>query len=573
MTCKERILSNDYADIILDFYLPEEVKNNPAYDFCYHHIEDELGIAYFKRSGLTQITASPASYAYLPKCYGLMQMEEGGGSTANGFDASSLTESGILAVQGQPLNLTGKGVVIAFIDTGIQYYNEVFRDFAGRTRISAIWDQTIQSGTPPEGFDYGTEYTQEMIQQALESENPLEVVPSTDDNGHGTAMASVAAGSRLGGTRRFVGAAPECDIVVVKLKEAKPYLRQYYLILEGVPCYQETDIMQAVQYVQKFAESFERPLVICLGIGTSLGDHTGASSLGRYMEMVSRRKGRVFVVAAGNEGNSGHHFQGQLTPEQPYRDVEIRVAENVQGFVMDLWGGVPYLFSVTVRSPGGESLQWINPRIRKPQEFSFVFEKTRLFVEYLLVEQVSGSELIRFRFEAPTQGIWTVQVRAEGEIANSRFNIWLPITQFLSAETYFLESNPYITLTEPCYIHCAVAATAYNTVNDSIYVNAGRGYARDDYVKPDIAAPGVNVSTIFGPRTGSSIAAAITAGGAAQVLQWAVIESNDVTVASGSVKNYLILGARREGKRSYPNREWGYGTLDVEGVFRFLAGV
>ncbi|MCM1184531.1 MAG: S8 family peptidase [Roseburia sp.] len=573
MTCKERILSNDYSDIILDFHIPEDVADDPNLDFCYHNIDRVLGILYIERSGVTEINVSSGSYPFLPKCYGLMQTDAGLRRGGAEFNTLSLTDAGILSAQGNPLNLTGRDVMIGFIDTGIQYENEVFRDAAGRTRIKAIWDQTIQTGEPPADFDYGTEYTQEMIQRALESENPRSIVPSTDTLGHGTEMASVAAGSRLSGQTRFIGAAPECDIVVVKLKEAKQYLKDYYLIPDGVPCYQETDILQAIQYLQTFSASFTRPLVVCMGIGTSLGDHAGTSALGRYMELVSRRKGRAFVAPAGNEGNSGHHFQGELTPERPYRDVEIRVGADTGGFVMDLWGSVPHLFSATVRSPGGESIQWINPRIKKPQEFSFVFERTRLTVEYLLVEQASGSELIRFRFEAPTQGIWTVRVSTEGTPMNSRFNIWLPITQFLSDETYFLESNPYITLTEPSYVHCAICTTAYNDANGSIYSSAGRGYARDDYVKPDIAAPGVDVSTILGPRTGSSIAAAITAGGVAQILQWAVIEDNDIMVASGSVKNYLIMGAQRESNLSYPNREWGYGKLDVEGVFRFLAGV
>lgn len=573
MTCKERILSNDYADIILDFIIPEEANYEASSDFCYHNIEDELGIVFAERSSLPGINVSFASYSFIPKCYGLMQLEEGNGRPGDEFNTISLMESGILSTQGQPLSLTGKNVTVAFIDTGIQYYNEVFRDAAGKSRIKAIWDQTIQTGTPPEGFEYGTEYTNEMIQEALESDNPISVVPSTDDIGHGTAMASVAAGSRLSGTRRFVGAAPDCDIVVVKLKEAKEYLREYYLIPQGVPCYQDTDIMQAIQYLQKFAVSLLKPLVICLGVGTSLGDHTGASALGRYMEMVSRKKSRVFVTSAGNEGNSGHHFQGEVTAQNPYRDVEIRVGENVQGFIMDFWGGVPFLFSVTVRSPGGESIQWINPRVGRPQEFTFVFERTRLLVDYLLVEQTSGAELIRFRFEQPTQGIWTIRVNGEGSIVNSRFNMWLPITQFLSADTYFLQPDPYITLTEPSYVYCAVSTTAYNDLNNSIYANAGRGFSRDGAIKPDIAAPGVNVSTILGARTGSSIAAAITAGGVAQLLQWAVVEQNDNLVNSDNIKNYLIRGAKRENNLVYPSREWGYGRLDIEGVFRFLAGI
>lgn len=574
MTCKERILSNDYADIIADFQIPEEFGFEPSIDYYYHHIEGELGVAYVERSRLPAARTVSRSYTFLPKCYGLMENYDVKSTQAGESDSSlALMASGILSVQGQPLSLTGKRVTIAFIDTGIQYQNKAFLDAVGRSRIRAIWDQTIQSGMPPEGFAFGTEYTREMIEEALKNPNPLSIVPTTDTNGHGTACASIAAGSRLYENGRFIGAAPDCDIVVVKLKEAKQYLREYYLIPEGVPCYQENDIMLALQYVERFVQNLYRPMVVCIGVGTSLGDHTGNTMLGRYMGRIMNRKSRVIVVAAGNEGNAGHHFHGEVSQTQPFRNVELRVASGVKGFVMDFWGGVPFLFTVTVRSPGGESIEWINPRIQRPQEFSFVFDKTILIIEYSLIEQTSGAELIRFRFENPTEGIWTIRVNAVREIVNGNFDIWLPITQFLSADTYFLEPDPTITLTDPSYVRRAVSATTYNDVNNSLYGNAGRGYARDGFRKPDIAAPGVEVSTILGERTGSSIAAAITAGGVAQILQWAVVEQNDIFADSESVRNYLIRGAARESSLSYPNREWGYGRLDVQGVFEFLASV
>ena len=573
MTCKERILSNDYADIIIDFQIPKLFQYQYDVDYCYHNVEGEFGILFARRSDLPNITLTTLSYSFLPKCYGLMQLEdETDPSVSMEFDTTSLIEAGILQAQGQPLELTGRGVTIGFIDTGIRYENEVFRNESGQSRITAIWDQTIQTGTPPEGFEYGTEYTREQINEALASENPRSIVPSTDEIGHGTAIASVAAGSRLSNNRRFIGAAPDCNIVVVKLKQIKPYLRDYYLIPEDVPCYQETDLIQAIQYLQKFAVSLYSPLVICLGIGTNLGDHTGVSALARYMDLIMTRKSRAIINCAGNEGNAAHHYHGELTRAQPTQDVEIRVGGEMGGFVMDFWGGVPYIYTITIRSPGGETIQWINPQIHRPQEFTFIFEKTRIIVEYLVVEQNSGSELIRFRMERPTPGIWTVSVRTEIDIVNGSFDIWLPITQFLEAETIFLQPTPYTTLTDPGYVHRSVTTTAYNDTNRSLYVNSGRGYARDGYVKPDIAAPGVDVSTVLGSRTGTSMAAAITAGGVAQIMQWSVVDGNNVLADSFDVRNYLIRGARREATMSYPNREWGYGRLNIEGVFRFLAG-
>lgn len=565
-------MSDDYTDIITNYRLPEELEMEVPIDYCEHRLDDEFGIVYLERNKNTNVIAR--SYTFLPKVYGLAESVLAQEIKATQFNTLSLVESGILATQGQPLSLTGKKVTIAFIDTGIQYQQSVFKDVIGRSRIRAIWDQTIQTGEPPEGFSFGTEYTNEMIQNALQQENPLSVVPSTDMNGHGTAMASIAAGSRVDGSvdEEFLGAAPECDIVVVKLKEAKPHIRKFYFIPDGVPCYQENDIMLALQYVQKFVQNLYRPLVVCMGIATSLGDHTGNTSLSRYMNQLLNSKSRVFVNATGNEGNARHHYYAQLSSQQIGREVEIRVAENHQGFVMDLWGDNPNVFTVTIRTPGGERIPWINPRIRTPQEYSFVFEDTKVEVEYYLVEQNSGSELIRFRFDKPTQGIWTIRVTLEEDSAKAGFHLWLPITEFLSAESYFLESNPYTTITEPGYVTRAVSVTTYDDANDSLYLNAGRGYARDGQVKPDIAAPGVEISTILGNRSGSSMAAALTAGGVAQILQWAVVEGNDVFVDSDTIKNYLIRGAIRDKGMEYPNQQWGFGRLSISGVFTFLAG-
>lgn len=570
MTCKERILSNDYADIITDFVIPERFNYQIPVDNCIHQVMGDLRILYIKKDAIPRISISDASYYFIPRCYGLTQLEGMGGSRE--YNSIALMEAGILATQGQPLNLTGINVTIGFIDTGIQYENEVFRDATGRSRITAIWDQTIQTGTPPEGFLYGTEYTNEMIQRAIESDNPRGIVPSTDEIGHGTAAASVAAGSRLEGNRQFIGAAPECNIVMVKLKEMKQYLREYYLIPEEVPCYSETDIMQAVQYLQKYAMSLSSPLVVYMGVGTNLGDHTGASPLARYITAISYQKSRAFVIGGGNEGNARRHFRGTISGRQEQQDVELRVGEGEKGFIMDFWGKQPYLFSASVRSPGGEMIQRINPRIKGPQTYTFIFERTRITVDYILVEPSSNAEMIRFRFENPTAGIWTIRIQGEGSINQGEFDLWLPITQFLTDETYFLEPDPFITLTDPAYARRVVSVTSYNDENDSLYVNAGRGFSRDEQIKPDIAAPGVNVSTILGMRNGSSIAAAITAGGVAQILQWAVVEQNDILVDSESIRNYLIRGATRDENMEYPNREYGYGLLNIEGVFRFLAG-
>lgn len=569
--CRDRILSNDYFDAIVDF--PLGVLENPAQDQCYISIENFYNLIYFNRSAVPNAQEYFFSYRSIPKLYGLMQ-ESG---AAGGFDPNSLIASGITQVQREPLALTGRGVVICIIDTGIDYTNPVFRNEDGTSRILAIWDQTIQSGEPPEGFLYGTEYSREEINRALQSEEPYSIVPSRDENGHGSSLASVAAGSKLNGGLRYQGAAPDADIVVVKLKECKQYFRDFYLIPQGVPAYQENDIMLAVRYADTFAVPFRRPVVICLGLGTNYGDHTGSSPLGRYLDGIAVKRSRAVVVAGGNEGNALHHYQGNLDNRgrggANNQAVEVRVDQGSGGFLMELWGSVPDVFTVSVRTPGGETIPPVRLGIMDSITYSFVYERSRVTIAGSLVEPASGEELILLRVQAPTPGIWTFQVEAVGEIHNGQFHMWLPITQFLDAPVYFLEPSPYITLTEPSMAASTIGVSTYDDTNNSFYINSGRGFSRLGVIRPDFAAPGVNVSTIRGRETGSSLAAAVTAGAVAQFMQWAVVEGNNSVVESREIKNYFIRGATRSFDMTYPNREWGYGRLNMVGTFDALIGV
>lgn len=464
--------------------------------------------------------------------------------------------------------------------SGIDYTNPVFRDENGDSRILAIWDQTIQEGAPPEGFLYGTEYVREELNRALRAPNPFAVVPTRDENGHGSALAGVAAGSsraadESGGA--YTGVAPQADIVVVKLKEAKQYLKDFYLVPSGVAAYQENDIMLAARYCSRFGDNGRTPVVICLGLGTNFGDHAGNSALSRYLNWIAVKRRHGVVVCGGNEGNAAHHYRGVLEKRADASEsavnVEIRVAENVQGFFLELWGNVPDVFNVTIRSPGGETIPPVRLGIRQSITHGFVYERTRITIDSVLVEPSSGEELIVFRVQQPTPGIWNFRVEAVGEVHNGEFHMWLPITAFMNEQVYFLESTPYTTLTEPAMASDVISVSTYNAMNNSFYAESGRGFSRTGQIRPDFAAPGVNVSTIFGKQTGSSLAAAITAGAVAQFMQWAIVEENNPLVESKEIKSYLIRGAARSGDLTYPNREWGYGRLNMVGTFNELAGV
>lgn len=575
MTCKERILSNQYADIITEYlFLPGDI-NLQGLDYCFERVNDELNILYIDRKEIQTLSIAQSGYGSIPKCYGLMEnqhMENQHMVNQHMVNTQSLAESGILELQDGPLYLTGKGVTICFIDTGISYENPVFCYPDGSTRIKAIWDQTIQTGIPPKTFEYGTEYRQEEINKALASNNPKSIVPSIDINGHGTAMASIATGSKIEKGRGYTGAAPDANIVVVKLKEMKPYLKEYYFIPEGVPSYSENDIINAIKYCDTFATSFSKPIVICIGIGSNLGDHAGSSTLSKYIDLIGQRKSRAVVVAGGNEGNAAHHFYSEFTKTDTVQDVEIKVGLGEKGFVTELWGEIPYLFTIGITSPGGEEIPKIFPRTGLSQRYSFIFETTKITVDYQLVEPNDGGQLIYIRVANPTEGIWKIKVYREGDMTGGSYHMWLPITQHLHGETYFLQPDPNVTLTEPAYTDIAITTSTYNDSNNSFYINSGRGYSKNNRIKPDIAAPGVMIPTIKGSVTGSSMASAITGGGVAQLLEWAVIRQKDVFVNSSDIKNYLIRGATREQNRVYPNKQWGYGRLNMVGIFDWIAG-
>ncbi len=569
MDCRDRILSNQYYDVITNF--PVELLENTGLDFCHINVDDLYNIVYVNQGDIRNVTDYVFDYKAVPKLYGLMQT----GGAGRSFDPNSLIASGITQAQRPPLSLSGRGVVICIIDTGIDYTDMAFRDSEGNSRILAIWDQTDQSGRPPEGLFYGTEYTREDIDRALGAQDPYSVVPSRDENGHGSVMAGVAAGSRLGSGMGYLGAAPDADIIVVKLKQAKQFLRDFYIVPPGVPAYEETDIMLGVLYADRFARQFERPVVICLGLGTNYGDHAGSSPLPGYLNAVANRRSRAVVVCGGNEGNAGHHFRGSLEPAgaAAVLPVEVRVGENAEGFVMELWGNVPDVFTLSVRSPGGETIPPIRLGIQNSITYSFIYERTRITIAGTLVEPASGEEVIFLRVALPTPGIWTFTVEAVGDVHDGTFHMWLPITQFMNASVHFLEATPYVTLTEPAMAGNVISVSTYNAANNSFFIDSGRGFTRTGAIKPDFAAPGVDVSTIDGEETGSSLAAALTAGAVAQFLQWAVVEGNNPMVASREIKNYFIRGASRSYELTYPGREWGYGRMNLMGAFDALVGV
>ena len=365
ISCKEKISSEDYWDFIFPPNRSQEVLGVDSGDMCMQEMDFDFYAAYVNRLDLEPLTLERYWYNSIPDCYSLLDME-------------ALEDAGITAVQNYPtLKLLGENVMIGFVDTGINYSNPIFFDSEGKTRIVGIWDQTIQTGTPPEGLEYGSTYTEEEINRALRAENPLDIVPSEDLHGHGTFLASVAAGG-ADLEQQFLGAAPAASIAVVKLKEAKKYLKDFYAIREDALCYQENDIMTGIQYLVELAERLKLPLVLCLALGSNQGDHMGYTPLDLTLQRLDMVPGIVCVTAAGNEAGKAHHYFGNVTGYTQPASVEILVPEGCPGFFAELWGFPPELFSVGFRSPSGEIIPRIPARLGQMQNIPFFLDRTHI---------------------------------------------------------------------------------------------------------------------------------------------------------------------------------------------------
>ena len=575
------------------------VKYNPAihgpiegnFDGAIQVVDNLYAILYIPEEDTGGPEIDGYSYNTIPKCFTYLDLE-------------SLAASGVLRLHNHPyLALRGRGTLVAIIDSGIDYTHPVFRDVGfgveipeeglpgtNVSKILALWDQTVPGDfrSPENGIGfsrfttassiqqfapYGKVYSNAEINQALAAEDPFSVVPSRDENGHGTMLAATAAG-RLVASEGFSGAAPEASLIVVKLRQAKQYLRDFYLYPDGADVYQEDDIMLGISFAIQCANYFHMPLSICIGLGSSQGAHLGQGALSQYLNAVNGFSQNVASIAAGNEGAARHHFGGTLETGESSRTVELRVGEDVEGFTMEFWGETPEDYLVSLQSPIGESLEICTSLGPGTQELTYVFVETQVLVNFVPVERETGYTLIYFRFIDPAAGIWRFLVQGRGN-RSVTFHMWLPVQGLIDRNTFFLESSPYTTITSPGDAVECLTLTAYRARDNSLFLEASRGFLPDGTVKPTLALPGVEekvalVGGGYGIASGTSLAAAQCAGIGALLFEWALVRENEPFYNGNNVKYDLIRGAVRDENRPYPNTEWGYGRVDLYRSFELL---
>ncbi|MGL4773036.1 MAG: S8 family peptidase [Clostridium sp.] len=564
------INSNEVVGIIVEYSKKEDIKMIETIPKASYMVVDEsYAIVYIPFNEIKNIKS------YVRVIYGINNQEIYTLNEVTPIEASNVPMFNVNPY----LNLTGKGVIIGIVDTGIDYLSEEFRKEDGTTRILSIWDQEQEVIEPVKGLKLGVAYTEDEINRAIKLKeaggDPYTIVPSKDEIGHGTMVAGIAAGRGI--NPKLKGVCPQSDIIVVKLQQISNIFKEMAGITKNdVPMYESVDIVAAIRYLIQSASDLSKPVVIILPLGTNIGGHDGTSIVEGQIDSAGKLLGTVCVTGAGNEGDTDTHTQGKFENTGEIKTIELKIGKNQKNLNFSIWCQNPDRIAIAVISPSGEVIQKIQPKINKSEEFKFVYEGTRMNVKYNYPDNATGDEIINLRFRDLKEGIW--QIRLYGEyIIDGRYWSWIPQRKLLDEETKFLSPSQYSTLMIPSTSHRVLSVAYYNQNNNATVGASGRGYTRTGLVSPIIAAGGINAPIIkpnggVGVATGSSIATAVLGGVCALILQWGIVDKNDSRLYAVTVKSYVIRGAKMREGDIYPNRQWGYGILDIERIFNAIRG-
>lgn len=473
-------------------------------------------------------------------------------------------------------NLSGKGVIIAVLDSGIDYFSPEFRLANGKTRILAIWDQAAKPNEekgqlPPEGYREGVLYTRERIDEALATdsrEKGFEIVPHRDTSGHGTAVAGVAAGTKT-------GVAPEAELIIVKLGTPLP---------NTFP--RTTQLMRGITYAVNMGVALDRPVVINLSFGNTYGDHRGGSLLERFIDNASEIGRTSIVIGSGNEGNSNGHTAGTALE---IANVELAVTQYETGLSVQLWKHFNDRFRLRILSPGGEELILETNQLDTVRK---TLEQTQLlcYIGEPLPYSVNQEIFIDFIPQKTyiNEGIWRFELTPV-DVITGEYRFYLPSYAVRNAGTGFFLPTPEVTLTIPSTSMRAITVGAYDPRRQNYADFSGRGYVYRyeegrttgqnipfgiAFNKPDLVAPGVDITVLTPEGTyeqvsGTSFAAPFVAGSAALLMEYGIVRGNDIYLYGQKLKAFLTDGVRKlPGVIQYPNDMVGWGALCVgESIF------
>lgn len=470
----------------------------------------------------------------------------------------SKATSCITQVQGDALGLNGRGTLFAIVDSGVDYRHPDFRNADGTTRILYLWDQTIP-GNPPAGYDRGTEYRAEQINEALTAENAEEgrnLVPSVDISGHGTSVLGIGAGNGRGSAGRYRGIASEAELIVVKLGTPGS---------SGFP--RTIELIEGIDYCIRKATELQKPAVVNISFGNNYGDHRGSSLLEAYLDTASGVGKTVFCVGMGNEGVSGAH-QSLVFSEIERTIAEFSIGEYERSTNLQLWKSYTDQLRIYIEDPSGMS---VGPFEETLGTSRFRLGETELLVYFGTPTPYNVQQEIYIDFLTEERylpsGIWRILIEPV-KIVRRLADLWLPVSETSSSRTRFLTPSPEGSFTIPASAGNVISVAAYDSRTDSYADFSGRAFRELPWSgKPDLAAPGVDIQAPaagggYRNVTGTSFATPFVAGSAALLMEWGIVRGNDPFLFGNKVKAYLRRGARPlPGYVQIPNYEIGYGVL------------
>ena len=446
----------------------------------------------------------------------------------------------------QEVNLLGKGVLVSVIDSGIDITHPEFIDINGNTRILNLWDQSLKYN------DNSGVYTRQDINDILRdtANDNINAVNTRDSSGHGTAVGGIIA-----------TCVPEADLLIVKLN---PDAEDAYP--------RTTSLMLAIDYAVRYATLYNLPHVINLSFGNNYGSHDGNSVLEHYISSLSGKSKLSIAVGTGNDGNTGRHTR-IFVDDNRISDVEVLVPEYTTGINIQVWQSYLDNIDISLITPEGTVLgpfsgyqevityRLYDMNIQIINGYPTPINRNR----ETYIALIPDGSYIR-------EGIWTIRLRGRN-ISNGIVDIWLPVAASTSTDVHFLRPVADVTLTIPSSARGVISVGAYNQNTLTYAPFSGRGYNADGIIKPDIVAPGVNIDVpVSGGGytyvSGTSFATPFVASACAMLMQWGIVNENDLYLYGEKIRAYLIKGAKRlPTYNDLHNEMLGYGALCVRDSF------
>lgn len=492
--------------------------------------------------------------------------------------------------------LTGRGTVIAIIDSGIDFRHPDFRNPDGTTRIVSYWDQSL----PYDGnnrYNTGYIFSGEDLNQIMgvsgnegasddifssgiflnESGIPsddlhdMQLEPSPDISGHGTHVAGICAGNGRSSGGRNHGVAPEASLIVVRLKNEDRSVYTDY-----------ASLMMAVDYVVRFAAENTLPLSVNISYGSNDGAHDGNSLIEQFFQNCIYYGRNTITIATGNEGLSRRHSStvisaGNISGANTIYPFSFSVAPGEQNLYLQLWKSptdsydyqliTPEQQSVIITGKPGIYQYSLGPNkvLVSVSESTPYQTKQEVFVSFGVSRNQRRQGGISPEFYL-SSGIWQFTILPRS-VVDGTVNLWLPSREATNSGTGFLNPTTDMTFTIPSSARNVISVSGYDSSTDVFASFSGQGFSNPQNTKPDLCAPAVNILSTnpgggYSIRSGTSMAAPFVSGSCALLMQWGIINGNDPFMFGEKIKAALWNGSKAlPAFREYPNSSVGWGKL------------